>query len=110
MEQIQDQAVATGIQNIAGDIQEGSEKTVSDEEELETTISYDSQNELFNSSSDWAKHDEASKQLHFEQCLDTKINNVGNLDISDAQLVAWTTFDVQVFGNQVEGFIDSFGD
>nr|GLL46737.1 pectinesterase-like [Ipomoea trifida] len=42
------------------------------------------------SPSDWAKDDDPaniSNQLDFdEQCLDSEINNVANLDISDAQL------------------------
>nr|GMD19061.1 uncharacterized protein LOC109172465 [Ipomoea batatas] len=38
------------------------------------------------SPSDWAKHPDSGKQLDFEQCLDTEIQNVANLDISDAQL------------------------
>nr|GMD96912.1 uncharacterized protein LOC109153584 [Ipomoea batatas] len=41
------------------------------------------------SPSNWGRDDNpehSSNQIDFEQCLDTEINNVGKLDISDAQL------------------------
>nr|GLL21798.1 uncharacterized protein LOC109172465 [Ipomoea trifida] len=44
------------------------------------------------SPSDWAKQPDSGKQLDFEQCLDTEIQNVANLDISDAQLIFFTIF------------------
>nr|GMD34353.1 protein BTR1-like isoform X1 [Ipomoea batatas] len=112
----QDQVVATEILNIARDIQEDSERTISDEQQLEATPAAESKKELFDreqfqtlrsgelesvfldiwclrlnqldlnrgvdkpkriffstqafiqldSPSDWAKHDEAQKQLDFE--------------------------------------------
>nr|GME00583.1 uncharacterized protein LOC109171851 [Ipomoea batatas] len=152
MEQHQDQFDANELQNIARDLEEDSENTISDGEQLDTTPADNTMKELFDSEqlfeyagyylnrdtfqsmragelesvlvdvwclrlnqldlnrwvdkpkriffstqaflqldspSNWGRDDnpeQSSNQIDFEQCLDTEINNVGKLDISDAQL------------------------
>nr|GMD98994.1 platelet glycoprotein Ib alpha chain-like [Ipomoea batatas] len=121
-QQHQDQFNANELQNIARDLEQDSEKTISDGEQLDTTPSDNTMKEFFDSEelfeyagyylnrdtfqsmragelenvllqldspSNWGRDDNpehSSNQIDFEQCLDTEINNVGKLDISDAQL------------------------
>nr|GMD97759.1 uncharacterized protein LOC109186562 [Ipomoea batatas] len=157
MEQHQDQFDANELQNIARDLEEDSENTISDGEQLDTTPADNTMKELFDSEqlfeyagyylnrdtfqsmragelesvlvdvwclrlnqldlnrwvdkpkriffstqaflqldspSNWGRDDnpeQSSNQIDFEQCLDTEINNVGKLDISDAQLDPYLT-------------------
>nr|GLL25141.1 uncharacterized protein LOC109162426 [Ipomoea trifida] len=142
-ERQQDQSITIELQNITRDLQEDSEKTISNGEQLDTTITDNIQKELFDSeeqfeydgyylsrdnfqsmraeelesifidiwclrlnhldlnrgvdkpkricfsTQDFAKDDDSghsTNQQDFGQCLDTEINNVANLDISNAQL------------------------
>nr|GMC57226.1 very-long-chain (3R)-3-hydroxyacyl-CoA dehydratase PASTICCINO 2 [Ipomoea batatas] len=153
MEQPQNKIDSTELRNIARDLDEDSEKTISDEQQLDTTPEDNTMKQLFDSEqlfeyagyyldretfqsmragelesvivdvwclrlnqldlnrgldkpkriffstqafiqldspTNWEKGENAeqsSYQTDFEQCLDTEINNVGKLDISDAQLV-----------------------
>nr|GLL49376.1 uncharacterized protein LOC109164854 [Ipomoea trifida] len=144
MEQHQDQFDANELQNIARDLEEDSENTISDGEQLDTTPADNTMKELFDrdtfqsmragelesvlvdvwclrlnqldlnrrvdkpkriffstqaflqldNPSNWGRDDnpeQSSNQIDFEQCLDTEINNVGKLDISDAQLDPYLT-------------------
>nr|GLL33524.1 uncharacterized protein LOC109179062 [Ipomoea trifida] len=152
MEQPQNKIDSTELRNIARDLDEDSEKTISDEQQLDTTPEDNTMKQLFDSEqlfeyagyyldretfqsmragelesvivdvwclrlnqldlnrgldkpkriffstqafiqldspTNWEKGENAeqsSYQTDFEQCLDTEINNVGKLDISDAQL------------------------
>nr|GMD79699.1 platelet glycoprotein Ib alpha chain-like [Ipomoea batatas] len=152
MEQPQNKIDSTELRNIARDLDEDSEKTISDEQQLDTTPEDNTMKELFDSEqlfeyagyylnreifqsmragelesvivdvwclrlnqldlnrgldkpkriffstqaflqldspTNWERGEnteQSSYQTDFEQCLDTKINNVGKLDISDAQL------------------------
>nr|GMC73534.1 uncharacterized protein LOC109153584 [Ipomoea batatas] len=152
MEQPQNKIDSTELRNIARDLDEDSEKTISDEQQLDTTPEDNTMKQLFDSEelfeyagyylnretfqsmragelesvivdvwclrlnqldlnrgldkpkriffstqaflqldspTNWERGENAeqsSYQTDFEQCLDTEINNVGKLDISDAQL------------------------
>nr|GMC73412.1 platelet glycoprotein Ib alpha chain-like [Ipomoea batatas] len=152
MEQPQNKIDSTELRNIARDLDEDSEKTISDEQQLDTTPEDNTMKQLFDSEqlfeyagyyldretfqsmragelesvivdvwclrlnqldlnrgldkpkriffstqafiqldspTNWEKGENAeqsSYQTDFEQCLDTEINNVRKLDISDAQL------------------------
>nr|GMD94950.1 platelet glycoprotein Ib alpha chain-like [Ipomoea batatas] len=151
-EQPQNKIDSTELRNIARDLDEDSEKTISDEQQLDTTPEDNTMKQLFDSEelfeyagyylnretfqsmragelesvivdvwclrlnqldlnrgldkpkriffstqaflqldspTNWEMGENAeqsSYQTDFEQCLDTEINNVGKLDISDAQL------------------------
>nr|GMC75099.1 platelet glycoprotein Ib alpha chain-like [Ipomoea batatas] len=112
MEQPQDKIDSTELRNIARDLEEDSENTIFDEQQLDTTPADNTMKELFDRGLDMPKRiffstqaflqldsptnwergentEQSSYQTDFEQCLDTEINNVGKLDISDAPL-AWT--------------------
>nr|GLL21385.1 uncharacterized protein LOC109179062 [Ipomoea trifida] len=152
MEQPQNKIDSTELRNIARYLDEDSEKTISDEQQLDTTPEDNTMKELFDSEqlfeyvvyylnretfqsmraeelesvivdvwclrlnqldlnrgldkpkriffstqaflqldspTNWERGEnteQSSYQTDFEQCLDTEINNVGKLDISDAQL------------------------
>nr|GMD95860.1 uncharacterized protein LOC109179062 [Ipomoea batatas] len=139
MEQPQNKIDSTELRNIARDLDEDSEKTISDEQQLDTTPEENTMKQLFDretfqsmragelesvivdvwclrlnqldlnrgldkpkriffstqaflqldSPTNWERGENAeqsSYQTDFEQYLDTEINNVGKLDISDAQL------------------------
>nr|GLL30200.1 uncharacterized protein LOC109179062 [Ipomoea trifida] len=152
MEQPQNKIDSAELRNIARDLDEDSEKTISDEQQLHTTPEDNTMKQLFDSEqlfeyggyyldretfqtmragelesvivdvwclrlnqldlnrgldkpkriffstqafiqldspTNWEKGENAEQsscQTDFEQCLDTEINNVGKLDISDAQL------------------------
>nr|GME09571.1 uncharacterized protein LOC109179062 [Ipomoea batatas] len=153
MEQPQDKIDSTELRNIARDLEEDSENTISDEQQLDTTPPDNTMKELFDSEqlfeyagyylnretfqsmragelesvivdvwclrlnqldlnrgldkpkriffstrlllqldspTNWERGEnteQSSYQTDFEQCLDTEINNVEKLDISDAQLI-----------------------
>nr|GMC80127.1 uncharacterized protein LOC109179062 [Ipomoea batatas] len=153
IEQPQDKFDSNELQNIARDLEEDSENTISDEQQLDTTPADNTMKEFFDSEQlfEYAGHylnretfqsmragelesvivdvwclrlnqldlnrrvdkpkriffsteaflqldsptnwemgdntEQSSYQIDFEQCLDTEINNVGKLDISDAQLL-----------------------
>nr|GMC80118.1 uncharacterized protein LOC109153584 [Ipomoea batatas] len=158
MEQPQDKIDSSELRNIARDLEEDSENTISDEQQLDTTPVDNTMKELFDSEqlfeyagyyfnretfqsmrvgelesvivdvwclrlnqldlnrrvdrpkriffsthaflqldspTNWERGEnteQSSYQTDFEQCLDTEINNIGKLDISDAQLIFFGIF------------------